>query len=101
MSAASELIRDLKKDRKNPELLRKTAQLLVSQPEMFVSNVLAHALLEERKLARFLKIFCMSRRAKWQNYCATQKCNPREVLYPHTLADLKAILAKAADLNCS
>ena len=101
MSAASELIRDLKKDRKNPELLRKTAQLLVSQPEMFVSNVLAHGLLEERWFARFLKAFCMRKRAKWQNYCATQKCNPRKIEYPHTVGELKAILAEAAQLNCS
>ncbi len=102
MSAAAELIRDLKDNRRDdPELLRKTAQLLVSQPEMFVSNVLAHGLLEERWLARFLKAFCMRKRAKWQNYCATQKCNPRKIEYPHTVDDLKAILADAAQLNCS
>lgn len=92
MSAAAELIKKLRKNPNDPELLRKTARLLVSQPEMFVSNMLAHGLLEPRKLKST---------AKWQNYCATQKCNPVKVAYPHTLDDLKAILVEAARLNCS
>jgi FAD/FMN-containing dehydrogenase len=105
MSAAAELVKKLRDNPKDPDLLRKTAQLLVSQPEMFVSNMLAHSLLQPPKLesaaAGFLKKFCMSKRAKWQNYCATQKCNPLKVAYPHSLEDLKAVMAEAARLNCS
>src|SRR2546423_1464509 len=110
MPAAAELVNELLKNVKerkplDPEVLRRTAKLFVSQPEMFVSNMLAHSMAERRKVEvaaeGLLKRFCVSKREKWQNYCATQKCNPLKIEYPHTVEDLRGILARAASLNCS
>jgi FAD/FMN-containing dehydrogenase len=37
---------------------------------------------------------------KWQNYVATQTAEPFEIACPKTVADLQAVLAKAAALGC-
>ena len=101
---APELIKQLRSNPNDRDLLRATASLLFAQPHAFVGSLVAEGMAAERKvestLARLLKRFCLKKRIEWKNFCATQVAHPRKISYPQTQDDLKNILREAARLDC-
>src|SRR5271168_640449 len=93
-------------DHPNEEnLIDATVQQLSRDPQQFMSIVSAHFSVPTRAagtglFARADAPACGMAKT-WKNYVATQTAQPYEIACPASLADLQAVLQKAAALHCA